>query len=118
MKEPSLSEIEGGTPDSGIGMDAMDGKFHIYFMFRLYIYLGYWKNGMNFKLFYKISFYLYLFYVYSSWPTQPRPLLNEREVLTALTKLFAKKTVIADLERFTYVVKGKGYFFLGNIDRL
>lgn len=25
MKEPSLSEIEGGTPDSGIGMD-MEGK--------------------------------------------------------------------------------------------
>ena len=30
MKEPSLSEIEGGTPDSGIGIDNMDGKFDFY----------------------------------------------------------------------------------------
>lgn len=29
MKEPSLSEIEGRTPDSGIGMDQMDGKYTI-----------------------------------------------------------------------------------------
>lgn len=27
-KEPSLSEIEGGTPDSGIGMDH-DGKYFV-----------------------------------------------------------------------------------------
>ena len=31
MKEPSLSEIEGGTPDSGIGIDNMDGKFVFYY---------------------------------------------------------------------------------------
>lgn len=31
MKEPSLSEIEGGTPDSGIAMD--DGKYAIVLSF-------------------------------------------------------------------------------------
>ncbi|VVC99429.1 unnamed protein product [Leptidea sinapis] len=28
MKEPSLSEIEGGTPDSGIGFDQLDGPYY------------------------------------------------------------------------------------------